>query len=216
MTPPGKQCRECGDYFPDNVNNFKKKKDGTLDTRCLACRQRVNAGKRKKKRVAYLKDVEVGAVGNFLQVAQSGGQNIPHSAELLERLMEYFGGTSGFSALLVKQFFDSPPGGAARTKILETIVRLVTKNTDQGGAKKPLTQWSEDELEAELDGRLRVLAAEFQGRIVDGTLAQEASGPPASPVSEADERVRDQQDQGDPGRTGGPPDRGAEALPTDA
>ena len=84
MTPPSQQCRECGDWFPKDANSFKLKKDGTLDTRCLACRQRINAGKRRKKKAQYLKDVEVGAVGNFLKVAQTGGQNIPHSAEVLE------------------------------------------------------------------------------------------------------------------------------------
>lgn len=211
-----KVCSECGQQLPDNQDNFKRKKDGLLDTRCLICRRAINAGKRRRKKAQYLKDVEVGAVNNFLRAAQTGGQSIPHSAELLERLMEYFGGTSGFSALLVKQYFDSPPGGAARTKMLETVVRLVTKNTDQGGAKKPLTQWSEEELEAELDGRLRVLASEFQGRIINGTISQETASPPAIADREVDERVRDEPDQGDPGGAGGPEDRGAEALSPDS
>ena len=211
-----KVCSECGQQLPDNQDNFKRKKDGLLDTRCLICRRAINAGKRRRKKAQYLKDVEVGAVNNFLRAAQTGGQSIPHSAELLERLMEYFGGTSGFSALLVKQYFDSPPGGAARTKMLETVVRLVTKNTDQGGAKKPLTQWSEEELEAELDGRLRVLASEFQGRTIDGKISQETAGPPAIADREVDERVRDQPDQGDPGGAGGSADRGTEALSPDS
>jgi hypothetical protein len=211
-----KVCSECGQQLPNNHDNFKRKKDGLLDTRCLICRRAINAGKRKRKKAQYLKDVEVGAVNNFLRAAQTGGQSIPHSAELLERLMEYFGGTSGFSALLVKQYFDSPPGGAARTKMLETVVRLVTKNTDQGGAKKPLTQWTEDELEAELDGRLRALASEFQGRIIDGTLSQEAPGAAAIADRQEDERVRARPDQGDPGGAGGPEDRGPAAVPADS
>jgi hypothetical protein len=210
-----KVCSECGQQLPDNQDNFKRKKDGLLDTRCLICRRAINAGKRKRKKAQYLKDVEVGAVNNFLSVAQAGGQNIPHSAEMLERLMEYFGGTGGFAALLVKQYFDSPPGGAARTKMLETVVRLVTKNTDQGGAKKPMTQWTEDELEAELDRRLRVLASEHQGRIIDGKIAQAAPGPAAIADSQVGERVRDDAAQGDPGGAGGPQDRSPEALPPD-
>ena len=38
--------------------------------------------------------------------------------------------------------------------MLETIARLVTNNTAMGGAKKPLTHWTEDELEDELRQRL--------------------------------------------------------------
>lgn len=210
-----KVCSECGHQFPNNQDNFKRKKTGLLDTRCLMCRRAINAGKRKKRKAQYLKDVETGAVNSFLRAAQTGGQNIPHSAELLERLMEYFGGTDGFSALLVKQFFDSPPGGAARTKMIETIVRLVTKNTDQGGSKKPLGQWTEAELEAELDSRLRVLAVSF-GRIVDGTLSQEAPGAAAIAIGEEDRQLRPRATEGDPGGAVGAEDRVAEALPPDS
>jgi hypothetical protein len=54
----------------------------------------------------------------------------------------------------MKQYFDSPPGGAHRTRMLETLVRLVTNNTAMGGAKKPLAHWTEDELEDELRQRI--------------------------------------------------------------
>jgi hypothetical protein len=41
--------------------------------------------------------------------------------------------------------------------MLDTVVRLVSANTAMGGAKKPLTAWSEEELEDEL--RQRILEA---------------------------------------------------------
>jgi hypothetical protein len=210
--PPDHPCRDCGKYFPRTADHFKKKKDGSLDTRCLMCRRDVNAGKRKQRKAQTLKDIEAGAVSQFMKTASAGGQNIPHSSELLERLMEYFGGTSGFSALLVKQFFDSPPGGAARTKMLETVVRLVTKNTEVGGAKKPLGQWTEDELEAELDSRLKLIARQYQGRIIDGTLTQETGSTAAIAVSAEAGELRAGAAEGDPVGAGGPPDRGPEAL----
>jgi hypothetical protein len=71
--------------------------------------------------------------------------------------MEYFGGVRGFANCYMKQLFDSPSGGAFRTKMLDTVVRLVSANTAMGGAKKPLTAWSEEELEDEL--RQRILEA---------------------------------------------------------
>jgi hypothetical protein len=93
----------------------------------------------------------------FIASARIGGANIPHSSELLEVLMEYFGGVRGFANCYMKQLFDSPSGGAFRTKMLDTVVRLVSANTAMGGAKKPLTAWSEEELEDEL--RARILEA---------------------------------------------------------
>jgi len=90
----------------------------------------------------------------FIASARIGGANVPHSSELLEVLMEYCGGVRGFANIYMKQFYDAAPGGAFRTKMLDTMVRLASANTAMGGAKKPLTLWSEEELETELHERL--------------------------------------------------------------
>ena len=212
-----KTCKDCGKTLPATTSNFRKRKDGSLDIRCLICRRERLRGKRKKEDARSLRDIEVGAVANFMTAATTGGESIPHSCEVLERLMEYFGGVSGFTSLLVKQYFDSPPGGATRTKMLDSMLRLVVKNTDQGGAKKPLGQWTDDELESELDGRLRVLAAQFQGRIVDGTLAPEkATSPAASPVGIEGQRVSGPAAERAPSRARRKKDRGAKAVRADA
>jgi hypothetical protein len=213
--PAERPCIDCGETLPHTDDHFKRKKNGLLDTRCLQCRRQAMLGKRKKDRAAALQDIEKGAVSEFTKSAIRGGQTIPHSCEVLERLMEYFGGTSGFTALLVKQYFDSPPGGSARTKILESILRLVTKNTEAGGAKKPLGQWSDEELESELDTRLQVLAVQIQGRIIDGTLAEETEGPATAAVGIEDRRVRRVAAEGAAGRTRRKKDRGPKALPAD-
>lgn len=209
-------CHDCGGNFPLSRDHWKRRKDGAWDKLCLMCRARANRGKRLKQKAGDMQAIEKGAVNAFIKASTTGGANIPHSCELLERLMEYFGGTSGFSSLLVKQYFDSAPGGAARTKMLESIVRLVTKNTEMGGAKKPLTQWSEEELEQELDGRLRVLAAQFQGRVVDGTLAQEAGGPAAAAIGIEDRRVPGRAAKANTGRARRKANRSPKALPADA
>ena len=79
--------------------------------------------------------------------------------------MEYFGGVRGFANVYLKQFFDAPSGGAFRTKMLETIVRLTSANTALGGAKKPLELMTDEELESEL--RRKVLEAAMSLRTVD-------------------------------------------------
>lgn len=171
-----KPCIDCGESFPVSTDHFRRRKDGKWDTRCLVCRAKKNRGKRAKEKAKDTSDIEKGALNQFISAASRGGANIPHSSELLERVMEYFGGTNGFAALMVKQYFDAPPGGAHRTKLLEGIVRLVTKNTELGGAKKPLDQWSDEELEAELDDRLKQIAISIEGRFLNVQVS-----PPATP-----------------------------------
>jgi hypothetical protein len=151
-----KACVECGTSYPATTANFHKSKDG-LHSRCRKCRNKQGRSSRQKKQNKKLAEIEKGAVDLFVSSARIGGANIPHSSELLEVLMEYFGGVRGFANAYMKQFFDAPVGGAFRTKMLDSIMRLVVGNTAMGGAKKPLELMSEEELEAEL--RRQVLEA---------------------------------------------------------
>lgn len=209
----GTVCHGCGKAFPDEA--FQLPVSGKRSVRCPSCRKEKKSAKRKKERAKTMGDIEASAVASFTAAAVTGGQNIPHSCEVLERVMEYFGGVSGFSSLLVKQYFDSPPGSSQRAKMLEAILRLVVKNTEQGGAKKPLGQWTDEELESELDTRLRTIAVQYQGRIVDGTFAKEAAGATAVAVSLTDERVPGGPAQGNTGRARRSKNRGSKAVPAD-
>lgn len=212
-----KLCIDCGESFPLNTDHFRKKKTGQWDSRCVICRAKVNRGKKAKQKAGDMKAIEQGAMGAFLKAAQRGGENIPHSSELLERLMDYFGGSSGFAALMVKQYFDSPPGGAHRTKLLEGVVRLVTKNTELGGAKKPLMQWTDEEIEAELDQRLRRIAVSYEGRLLDVQITPpETPSDFAAAVRQAIGGVPEERTQGDAGGVSEPQDRSLAALPADA
>ena len=149
MSEPEKVCIGCGLAWPATTTYYHKSKDG-FHARCRKCRNKKLRSDRKGKRNTKLEEIEKGAVKHFVAVARVGGARIPHSSELLEVLMEYFGGVRGFANLYMKQFYDAPVGGAFRTKMLDSVMRLVTTNTAMGGAKKPLELMSEEELEAEL------------------------------------------------------------------
>jgi hypothetical protein len=181
-----KTCVECGVSYPATVANFHKSKDG-LHSRCRQCRNKQERQKNKKKRNGKLAEIEKGAVDLFISSARLGGANIPHSSELLEVLMEYFGGVRGFANAYMKQYYDSPVGGAFRTKMLDSVVRLVVGNTAMGGAKKPLELMSEDELEAEL--RRQVLEAAMTMRKVE--VIDEVRNLPLVAPGEAAERRDD-------------------------
>ena len=147
-----RSCKKCKKELPDDA--FHLAADGKRHPACKTCRASYERKRRKQRKDERLDKIERDAVDLFCSAAKMGGANIPHSSELLETLLEYMGGTRGFANLYMKQYYDSPAGGAFRTKQLETIVRLVTNNTAMGGAKKPLSLWSEEGLEDELRQRL--------------------------------------------------------------
>lgn len=171
-----KTCIQCKKSFPDTAEFFHKSKDG-LHSRCKQCRIEHERERRSRKRSERLEAIEVGGVDLFINQARLGGSNIPHSSELLEVVMEYFGGVRGFANAFMKHFYDAPPGGAFRTKMLDSVVRLASNNTAMGGAKKPLTLWSEEELEEELDRRLKEAVITINAQAVSNMPALEAKRP---------------------------------------
>lgn len=151
-----KTCIACGYSYPDTPENFHKSKDG-LHAKCRKCRNKQARGDRGRQRNKKLDAIEKRSLKEFLTASRTGGSNIPHSSELLEILMEYFGGVRGFANLYIKQLYDAPAGGAFRTKMLDSVMRLVVGNTAMGGARKPLELMSEEELLAE--SRRQILEA---------------------------------------------------------
>ena len=160
-------CIDCGGNFPLNKEHFTPKGEDRFDTRCKECRKKERKRQKALEDARKTSDLETQALDAFVKTASRGGENVPHSCELLEKLMQNMGGVTGFATLLTKQYFDAPPGSGTRTKIADTIVRLVTTNTDQGGSKKPMEQWTDEELEDELNNRLRRIAVQGQGSYIN-------------------------------------------------
>lgn len=154
--PDSRACSKCGKKYP-LTEEFWHRSKGDFHTRCRKCRNKKQKDGRTIRAQKKLAEIERGAVDTFIAAARVGGTNVPHSAELLEVAMKYFGGVEGFVTAFMKQFYDAPAGGAFRTKQLDSILRLITQNTAMGGAKKPLELMTEEELEAQY--RRDVLAA---------------------------------------------------------
>ena len=145
-----KVCKSCG---------------GTHESRTDTCPEclRIGAARRvAAKQDKTLAGIEDEARRLFTRGASRGGENVPHVSEVLERIMTLFGGSGGFASMLVKQYYDAPPGSATRTKMLEAITKLTVQTSEMGASKKPLELWTDDELENELDKRLEGIAANYQ------------------------------------------------------
>lgn len=223
-------CSICGRDKPLDNSNFRwRVQDGkgyyTAECRvCIAHAKDVSRAKKAEKRTKALQKIEEVGVDAFVRTTLHGGSNIPHTAELVERVFQYFGGVGGFSAVLVKQYFDSPPGGSARSRLLETMCRLVTKNVETGGAKKPLQLWSEDELEQELEQRMAEAVATFKGVTIDAPQEEAkrieakeapASVPPSIAAAIRDHEVSARLLKRTPKRTAGSQTGGPPAVPAE-
>ena len=162
-------CSICGQSKPLDTEHYRYRTQGGssyFTAECLECIAKAKAiseARVEEREKKALEDIERSGVDVFLKTYSHGGSSIPHTAELVEQVMRYFGGVGGFSAVLVKQYWDAPAGGSARNRLLETMARLVTKNVESGGAKKPLQLWTEDELEAELEQRMAEAVASYTG-----------------------------------------------------
>lgn len=178
-----RQCEKCSKVF-DLTPKYFPRVPGTQNTFQLVCKKCKKEIARRKK----LDKIEGAAVDDFVSRVISGGANVPHTAELLESLMNFFGGVNGFAGMAMKQYWDSPPGSRGRSAILEMVVRLAGKNTEQGGARKPIQLYSEDELEQEINKRLENAVLTYGGkRYLNAPKEEPLSA--AAPIADGPEHV---------------------------
>jgi hypothetical protein len=179
-----RQCDKCSRVLPLDKKHFPHVPGGSHSFQkvCKKCKLRIRRDK-------HLDKLEGKAVDQFIARSISGGSNIPHTAELLESLMSYFGGANGFASIVLKQYFESPPGGRIRNSIIEMVTRLAAKNTEQGGAKKPIQMYSEDELEAEINKRLEQAVLVYGGKRYLNATAEDAATFAGLPASDGPEHL---------------------------
>ena len=168
---PEQQCEDCQRVLPLTKKYFAKAPGCTYKFQrcCRKC-------KKQRIRKAHLEKIEATAVESFCSRSISGGVNIPHTAEMLEALMNYFGGVNGFASIAMKQYWDAKPGSRMRSGILEMIVRLTSKNTEAGGARKPIDLYSEEELEEEIEKRISNAILLAQGTRLVNVIPQAPAG----------------------------------------
>lgn len=210
-TVPTQQCTECLQVMPRDPKYFPRVVGCTV-TLQMICRKCKKGLKRKKA----LNRLEGAAVEAFIAKSVTGGANIPHTAELLESLMHYFGGVNGFASMTMKQFYDAPPGSRMRSGVLELVARLAAKNTEQGGARKPIQLYTEEELQDEIDKRIEQQILLHGGkRFIDGQIQEQAGilPTPGSPDSPVHVGIPARRIDDLAGGAAGTPDGVAEALP---
>ena len=157
-----KPCMTCGIEYPKTASFYhsdKQAKDGFKAT-CIECRRkqrkRRNAD-RVAKKVEQIDNLSLGMIDSLMQT----GSDVPHVAEVFQRVMEAFNGAGGFAQHFMAQYLSAKPGSAIRQRMLDSVIRLATKVSDTGAAQIPVDMLTDEDLQMELEKRAKTFLLDF-------------------------------------------------------
>lgn len=83
----------------------------------------------------------------FLNESLRKRHKVPHLNEVIEHLINSWGGASNFAGAFYKEFCRLPPG-MVRARMMESVLRLLQTHANLSGAPEDLGMISEDDLKA--------------------------------------------------------------------
>lgn len=146
----------CGHDLPLNEMFFDRDNSRTTGFKnvCKDCRAAERQEKEREQIDERIKKLEKAALLS-LDTMLSTGSDIPHMAEMYQRLIEAFGGIGNFAAHFMANYLVAKPGSLQRMKMLETIVRLGTKVSESNAAQIPLELMSDEDVQREVQRQAR-------------------------------------------------------------
>lgn len=142
----GKYCTHCGVF--KTYRAFHKdasKEDGYRNT-CKKCRNFVEKVKEEEERKAKLMaDIEKQNL-DMLSTLGTGGAFTPHLNEVLEAMMQPFGGVNGLAKHLFAFYISCPAGSEKKFKALKMLVEMSKQVTELGLAERKLDMMEDQDL----------------------------------------------------------------------
>lgn len=146
-----KYCTNCGEdkEIDGSFDKDTTKPDGYRDV-CKKCRKtlRTQAAERSKL-TAQFAEMEKENL-QTLSTLTTGGALNPHCSEMLESLMEPFGGQRGYSKHLWAEYMRAPPGGQLRFKYMQMIMELCKQVSKLDLAERRLDMLDDDDVIKEM------------------------------------------------------------------
>lgn len=156
------------DYFHRN-----RSKQTGFHNECRDCRRRVKEEKQEavSETLDLIRQLEAVDIKMLHRLATQPdpieATTLPHVSTVLEHVMEMFGGSEGYAKCVMSEFLAARPGSVQRQKLLDMVLRLTNKVTDSGAARVPLKHLTDEDLEREIQRRLRPIDVESSSREVD-------------------------------------------------
>lgn len=152
---PMKQCAFCGAYKPLGTEHYSTNHvtDDGYASVCLECEGKQEQKKHEEEFQARLAKLR-GTSLKVLDTMTDQGTEVPHIAEVYQRLMELCGGSAGFAKEVYLHMVSAKPGGMVKQRSLDVLLRLAEKVSESGAAQKSLDSMSNEELDEEIQKSL--------------------------------------------------------------
>lgn len=157
-------CTGCNQWLPRSPEYFDRDnaREGGLRPICKECRAKEREIRRMQKLNDQVKELDERAMSVLVSVTRTGS-DVPHVAEVFQRIVECFEGAGGLAQHFMAQYLTSVPGSSTRQKMLDLVVKLAIKTSESGAAQIPIEMLSDEDLQAQFDRGIR----RYIPRIVD-------------------------------------------------
>lgn len=157
VMPSMQECLECHERLPITANYFDRDRGNTSGFKhtCKVCRSAKRDRAEEEEIQKRVRAFDSNAMKALEKILEGEGSAVPHIAELLQRMMQVFGGASGFARHTMNQFLSAAPGSSQRTKMLQIISAMTTKVSELGAAKVPRELMTDEDLEKAIEERTK-------------------------------------------------------------
>jgi hypothetical protein len=157
-------CTGCNQWLPRSPEYFDRDnaREGGLRPICKQCRSKDRELRRMRDLETQVKHLDERAL-SLLDAVTRTGSDVPHVAEVFQRIVEVFEGAGGFAQHFMAQYLASVPGSSTRQKMLDMVVKLAIKTSDSGAAQIPIEMLSDEDLQVQFEKGMR----KYVPRIVD-------------------------------------------------
>lgn len=91
-----------------------------------------------------------------------GSVRSPHLANVLEDVIQVWGGSEGYARHIFAQYLAAKPGSPTRMRCLELLERFIKAASTEGFIERPLSSMTDDEVEKLFNERREMLLKDFK------------------------------------------------------
>ena len=157
-------CTGCNEWLPKSPEYFDRDaaREGGLRPVCKQCRVKQREVRRMQELQEQIKELDEHSLSILDKITRTGS-DVPHVAEVFQRLMEAYDGAGGFAQHFMAQYLTAKPGSTVRTKMLDLVLRLAQKTSESGAARIPIELLEDEDLQVQFNKGMQ----RFVPRILD-------------------------------------------------
>lgn len=152
--PDVKCCNECAEQLPATEDYFYSdatRPDGLMST-CISCRTKRQVERENRAIADKVDQLDRAAINVIERLANDEDlSHVPHVVEVYQRIMEAYDGVGGFAQHFMANYLSAKPGSQIRQRMLDKMINLAMKISEEGMAQKPVELMTDEDLQLELE-----------------------------------------------------------------